>query len=163
MSSVRLRPTFSFRSDLTAKAAIENVRAAVSAQQDSVQGQFTDRHALISIIESKRHFWSPWLNVAASDIEQGCEILGRFSPHPGIWTGFMFAYFSLAVLSFFSVIFGLSQQLAGQSPWGYAVVPALLLIAIILWTASQTGQKLADSEMRSLKRIISECTNQSPS
>ena len=161
--SVRLRPTFSFRSDVTAKAAIENVRAAVTAHQDSVQGQFTDRHALISIVESRRHFWSPWLNLAASDIEQGCEISGRFSPHPTIWTAFMFAYFSLAVLSFFSVIIGLSQQLAGQMPWGYALLPAFLLLGLILWAASQTGQKLADSEMRELKTIIFDCTTHSPS
>jgi hypothetical protein len=138
-------------------AVLRDVREAVSANKELVNGQFTGRHALISIVDSKRHFWSPWLSLEVADDNQGCEISGRFSPHPSVWTAFIFAYLSLAVLSFFSVIFGMSQQLVGQTPWGYWLLLVFVVLGISLWSASQVGQKLADADMRKLKSIVSNC------
>lgn len=73
----------------------------------------------------------------------------------------MFTYLALAVLSFFSMIVGLSQQLAGELPWGYALIPVFLLMAVVPWIASQIGQNLADSEMAELRKMILECLSES--
>lgn len=66
----------------------------------------------------------------------------------------MFAYLSLAVLSFFSVIIGVSQQLSSQPAWGYGLIPIWFVIAICLWLVSQAGQKLAHDEMKRLRELL---------
>ena len=160
MSSVRLRPTFTLRTGKSKSVVIREIQNAIAENED-FRGQFAGRHVVVSIVESKRHFWSPWLNIEANDSDQGCEVMGRFSPHPNIWTAFMFSYLALAVLGFFAVIFGISQQLLGQTPWSYFFLPVLLLIGMLLWAASQTGQKLANSEMSELKMMIAGCLSDS--
>jgi len=141
---------------LTAQAASadpENDRCGI------YKGQFTGRHAMISIIESKRHFWSPWMNLEIRETDTGRHVFGRFSPHPSIWTGFMFAYLAIAAIVSFAAMFGLSQQLSGQPPWAYYIIPIGLIIATILWFAAKAGQNLANDEMQQMKASIEECLN----
>jgi hypothetical protein len=154
LATVRLRPTFSIPTHLESHLVIQRVKASVEAAPVEFTGQFTSHHAMVSIGESKRHFWSPWLNLDVRSNEAGRQVFGRFSPHPSIWTGFMFAYLSLAVLSFFSVIIGVSQQLSSQPAWGYGLIPIWFVIAICLWLVSQAGQKLAHDEMKRLRELL---------
>ena len=72
----------------------------------------------------------------------------------------MFSYLAIAVLLFFSLMLGVSQQLAAQLPWAYWLVPVWVGIAISLWIASQLGQKLALHEMRAMKTVIEEAVGQ---
>lgn len=154
MSNGKLRPTFSIPTQLSAKQMTERVRKAVVRQSDDLQGQFTTDHAVVSIIESKRHFWSPWLNLEVRSSEDEQIVFGRFSPHPSIWTGFMFTYLALGVAFFFSAIVGMTQQLLGTAPWGYGLLPVWIACAIGLWFASQAGQKLATYEMERMKESV---------
>ena len=124
---------------------------------DDFDGQFTRQHAMISIDESKRHFWSPWMHIEVRDGNPDRQIFGRFSPHPSIWTGFMFSYLSLVVLMFFSLMLGISQQMTGLAPWGYYLIPVLLLIAGVLWLVSKVGQGLARDEMQRMKESVEAC------
>ena len=68
-----------------------------------------------------------------------------------------FSYLAIAVLMFFAAIFGMSQQLSGQTAWAYYFIPCGILIATILWFASKTGQKLAHSEMVRMKVSVEQC------
>ena len=119
MTTIRLRPTFSIGLEDATDAVMNRIESAVKNQPEEIAGQFRAGHAMISIVESKRHFWSPWLHldIRDGDNESEKQLVGRFSPHPSIWTAFMFTYLSLAVLSFFSLVIGYSQQLAGQGSW----------------------------------------------
>lgn len=154
MSNGQLRPTFSIPTDLSAGKMVERVRATVADQREDLQGQFTNDHAIISIVESKRHFWSPWLNLEVRDCEESLIVFGRFSPHPSIWTGFMFTYLALGVLIFFSSIIGMAQQVIGTSAWGYGLVPIWIVCGIGLWLTSQAGQQLATEEMQRMKETV---------
>lgn len=69
----------------------------------------------------------------------------------------MFAFLGLACLTFFAAMFGVSQQLSGQSPWAYVFIPIGLLIAAVLWFISKAGQKLAYDEMERMHAKIEEC------
>jgi hypothetical protein len=159
MSTLKLRPTFSIRLTQDPNNVIADVRQAVVSNSDELFGRFTSGHAMISLVESKRHFWSPWLNLDVRDSDNGKLLHGRFSPHPSIWTGFMFAYLALAVFSFFSLILGLSQQMASESPWGYGLIPLWMSIALGLWLASQAGQRFAEEEMKMLRQVIEDVVN----
>lgn len=156
MSTLLLRPTFRLTSPSTEKATLERIQNAVNELDGVMSGQFKARHAVISISGSDRHFWSPWLNLQVQEEETGCEVFGRFSPHPSVWTAFAFSYIALGVLAFFSTIIGMSQQLAGQPPYAYYSLPVWGLIALVLWLAAQVGQKLANDQMIQMQQLVEE-------
>lgn len=157
MTTVRLRPTFSIPTNLNPTEVISRLREDLEANKvDELSGQFTKHHAIVSIAESIRHFWSPCLHLEVRELENGNEVFGRFSPHPAIWTGFMFAYLAIAVLIFFSCILGFSQLLAAQSCWAFWLIPLWMAIALGLWIASQIGQRFSAEEMREMKTIVVE-------
>ena len=71
----------------------------------------------------------------------------------------MFAFLAIACLTFFAAMFGVSQQLSGQSPWAYYAIPLCLLVAAVLWFVSKTGQTLAQAEMEQMRSKIEACLN----
>ena len=162
MSAVQMRPTFVLTSALDAAATMGRIRAVFGAGEQAGEGgryqaQYTGLHAMIAIHEADRHFWSPWLSVDVREDEDGAGgvvVAGRFSPHPSVWTAFMFIYLALAIVLFFATVLGLSQQLSGQSAWAYSVVPVCIAAAVGLWLFSRAGQKLAQDEMRRLQETL---------
>lgn len=150
-------PTFELETEKTAEEVLHCVREAVRESEGAFEAQFTEHHALINIDQTRRHFWSPWMNLEVRSTESKREVFVRFSPHPNIWTGFMFCYFAIAFLIFFATMFGMSQQLVKQTAWAYGLIPVGLVIALGLWSASQIGQKLAHAEMRQMKSAIQKC------
>ena len=111
MSTIRMRPTFSLETDLSEEEIVQRIQDTFSGNPDgqhssNFQGQFVSRHAMISITESMRHFWSPWMHLEIRDGDQQRQVFGRFSPHPSIWTGFMFSFLAIAVLIFLDCAVG---------------------------------------------------------
>ena len=159
MTNARLRPTFLIPTDLEAKEAIGRIRTAVDLNSNGLTGQFMSNHAMVSIVESNRHFWSPWLHLEIRELDTGCAVSGRFSPHASIWTGIVFAYLSLVVLIFFSIVMGTSQVLANLVPWGFWLLPVWIAVGGGIWVASQMGQRLAWDEMDLLKKIVGQAVN----
>lgn len=154
MSTVGLRPTFMLPWPFDATEAMRRVRHLVTTRPDELIAQVTEHHAMLAVPESKRHFWSPWLQLEVRTTDEGNFLFGRFSPHPSIWTGFAFSYLALGVLAFFSVILGLSQQFTQQLTWGYGLLVLWLAVAVTLWLVSQIGQRLSHSEMDALRALI---------
>ncbi len=162
MSTVQARPSFTLTTELSEQELKKCLRQAFAqpvagAGESAWQSRFQGNHAMISIDETKRHFWSPWLHLELGQVDGKHLVHGRFSPHPSIWTGFMFSWLALAVLVFFGGILGVSQQLSGQTPWGYYIIPVCLGLAFLLWIASRIGQRLADEEMHQMKSRLAEC------
>ena len=154
--SLRLRPTFSIPFQISESELFEHLQAAIESRTDEFKGQFKRGHGMISINETKRHFWSPWLHlhIIPPIDDQSPELFGRFSPHPSIWTAVMFSYMALCVIVFFLCVIGMSQSLANEYPWGFWGIPACLLVGATLWIVSQAGQRLAQDEMVMLKQLV---------
>lgn len=162
MSAVELRPTFLLNTKLSEEEASQRIRQSFAAVDQSTgpnyHGQFNGRHAMISIDETQRHFWSPWLHLEVRDDSPSQSVVaGRFSPHPSIWTAFMFSFFAIGCVTLFAGMFGVSQQMSGQSPWAYFVIPVGLIVALVLWFISKTGQKLAHAEMEQMRARVESC------
>ncbi len=158
-----LRPTFLLQTSLSPVQARNRVLDSVKEKSSDLSGQFTEDHALVSFVGTKSHFWSPWLHLEFRESDLGVQIFGRFSPHPSIWTAFIFAYFSLAAITFFSIIAGVAQTVASESPWGFLMIPLCGFVALALWLVSQTGQKFAQNEMQELKQlVVSSIASESP-
>ena len=155
---MQFRPTFSVELKSDPDEVLSRIRRSVLNEDDQFVGQFRSGHAMISIAESRRHFWSPWLHLDVRKSEQGINLIGRFSPHPTVWTAIIFANLGLSVLFFFSLVAGVSQQLADELAWGYYVAPVWLLIAGLLFVSAQVGQRLAHDEMESLKHLVTQHT-----
>lgn len=157
MSVAQMRPTFLLRARQNTTDVMQCVRLGLADSSHGYECQFTSHHVIVSLPPAERHFWSPWMNLEIREVEDTSEVFGRFSPHPSIWTAFMFSYLGIAVLIFFASMFGVSQQLAGQTPWAYFVIPCGLLIAAGLWFASKAGQRLAQVEMEQMRSVIEQC------
>ena len=157
MSVAQMRPTFLLRAPLTTAQLMHCIREHITDSSLDYDCQFATHHVIVSLRPAKRHFWSPWMNLEIREIGDGSEVFGRFSPHPSIWTAIMFSYLAIATVCFFAIMFGVSQQLAGQTPWAYLVIPIGLLISVGLWIASKAGQRLAFDEMQQMRSIVQNC------
>ncbi|MEL7498303.1 MAG: hypothetical protein AAFN77_11890 [Planctomycetota bacterium] len=157
LTTHRFQPTFSIETSLQSNQFVARLKHAVDEQSTEFMGRFTNDHALVAIVESDRHFWSPWLHLDVRRHESGNSVFGRFSPHPNIWTAFKFSYLGLLIATFFSFIGGWSQILAGESCWGFYLIPFWVVVGVLLWVASQVGQRLAIEEMERLKTLVQLC------
>jgi len=162
MKTAKFRPTFSFPTELTARQVIKLVKEDLQQNPELYHGQFASEYAIIGTAGKNRHFWSPWLQIEVREEEDSKQVFGRFTPHPNVWTGIVFINLVLACCLFFGTIIAVSQQMAGEPPWGYVSIPVCALIAVIVWLVAQAGQRLAESEMEELQSRIQRCLQHSP-
>lgn len=157
MTVARMRPTFLLETDLSSDEVVKCIRQSIANTTGQYRGRFAGTHAMISIDDSRRHFWSPWLHLEVRETDSVREVFGRFSPHPSIWTGFMLAYLAIATIMFFALMLAFSQLILKSAPWAFLALPIGLLVAGTLWFASQAGQKLAHDEMGDLRSMVEAC------
>lgn len=112
-------------------------------------------HLLLKIHPSKKHFWSPQLDISLEEIENQKTIVRCLvAPEAGVWTMFMFIYTITGFAAFIGLMLGMSQWSLERDLWGFYVALGSLVLGIVFYFIAQFGKKLADEEMRSLKKII---------
>ncbi len=130
------------------------------------QGQVFRKHAVLQVRESARHLWSPYLNIEIREEEDAVRLHGRFSPHPNVWTAFMAIYGLLLMIGLGGLVLGLAQMSLGSAPWGWALMPAAMVMAAFVYGAVFIGQGMSAEqmyEMRSfLDTAVMECASQAP-
>jgi len=157
-----IQPHFSILVDsANHQSVLSKIKKIIEKQPDKFEGQFTVEHALFSFNKRQRHFWSPWLHLEIRGKEATPELYGWFTPHPSVWTAFVFAYLVVGCLASLALITGLTQQLLKMNAWGYYGIPVMAVAAVVLWIVSRTGQKLAAEEMIQLKDFASKCVEES--
>lgn len=168
--SLKSRPTFAVDLNEPTGAVVARLHERLAAPDVEVRWARTPGgggkvgvggagdHLALTIAESRRHFFSPWLMVDLSATDAGTHIFARFSPHPSVWTGYAFAYMTLGSLGFFSLIFQYAQSVAGShagnAAWVSLVAPTAAVLAGLLWTSAQVGQRLAKAEMELLHATL---------
>ncbi|MFK8111617.1 MAG: hypothetical protein AB8B91_05430 [Rubripirellula sp.] len=150
-SPPKMQPTFKVDLPISAEDAIAKLRATIerSELRDHVvaAGMCLDYH----ISRREQRFWSPHLSVQISSFESGCQMFGRFSPRPEIWTMFMAIYGVLLIVMFAATIFGSVQLLLSHSPWAFLLIPLGVLLIAGLHLASLVGQGLSADQMDLLR------------
>jgi len=111
-------------------------------------------HFVLTVRESQQHFWSPWLNVEVRPRGDGDALVGRFSPHPSVWTGFAFAYLALVMVLLLSLSFSLALHLSGSAPWTLGIAGGTVVVMLLMWVASQLGQRWAHAQMDTLRAAL---------
>jgi hypothetical protein len=112
-------------------------------------------HLVITVLPAVRHFWSPWLTIEIEPRETRSNVSGLFSPHPSLWTGYMFGYLGLGIILMFSLIFaGAVAMTGGDSLWSLWVALGAAVCGIGMWWASVIGQRLASAQMDELRGAL---------
>ena len=106
MSIPRITPVFMLTVDGSVDQVCKRLRTLLHEETGAYDGSVAGNHMTLTIREGDRHFWSPWLHIELTEQDDTTHIRGRFTPHPNIWTGFAFSYFSLIVIVAFAVDLG---------------------------------------------------------
>lgn len=112
-------------------------------------------HVVITLPEAQRQFWSPWLTIEIEPVGAGAHVLAKFSPHPSVWTGFMFGYLALGLVAAVAATIGASALALGSAQswaWWFAGGAALAMLG--MWIASQIGQRLAHDQMAVMREEL---------
>ncbi len=125
------------------------------------EGTVLRGHAIVRIVPAHRHFWSPQLELDAQLPDPTDEyapaeprLLGRFAPHPHVWTLFMAIYGLIAIGGTAGAMWGLSQWTLGLSPWALWAVPAAIFLAAFVYGAVFIGQGLGAEQMYELRSVV---------
>lgn len=119
-----------------------------------MRGQVFRKHAVIEMRDGVRTFWSPYLNLEIEDEPDGAAIVGRFSPHPNVWTMFMGIYILLAFVALGGLSYGIVQYTLGQSPWALVVAPAAVALFGFVYGATLIGQGLGAEQMYMMRTLV---------
>lgn len=145
-----MRPTFTIEFPLPPHEAIERLGVLVNDRDHPIEGRIAGNHLMLVIPPTRRHFWSPWLNLEVQTCEAGSSVIGRFSPNPSVWTAFMLTYIALGTLVFFVAMFGVSQWMMGKPPNALPLALVPIGIGLVMYWASLIGQKIANEQMNEL-------------
>ena len=66
----------------------------------------------------------------------------------------MFSYLTLTVIALGGSLFGYSQWLVDESPWGFWLVPICAVLAASTLVFSRAGQSLAGEQMSELAAAV---------
>lgn len=135
---------------------VERIRANLARVRGSIVVTFIGDTIELVPHPSEVHSWSPQLRLDLSDDAAGTRIRGRFAPHPHVWS----LYLAIHALGAFGTVgaamFGISQWLAGESPWALWALPIAPVLAALVWALAFVGQGLGSEQMYALRRFIDE-------
>lgn len=149
-----MRPTFEFPVEgMEFGGLSDRVDEAYHAASLQVHAVRAGSHFLVSIVESERRLWSPWLHL---DVRPGVTaespdtIFGRFAPAPSVWTGVALAILAISSIGAGGAIFAYSQWIAGQRPLALWIVPLSLIALVCVVVAAKVGQSAGRDQMDQL-------------
>lgn len=119
-------------------------------------GLSVERRAELFVPEEERSTWSPWLSVRAVASGGGTELVGRFAPHPNVWTVYRICAGILAAVALVGGGLGWAQWSIGRPPWGLVALPVSAALGFALYLASLVGQRLSAHQMDQLRDCLEE-------
>lgn len=149
-----MRPRFELQLPVERERWLDALRALLDGETESLRGQVFRKHAVVQMRDTKRTFWSPYLNLEIEDEPDGSAIRGRFSPHPNVWTMFMGVYILIAIAGLAGFSYGIVQWTLGQPPWAFVVAPAALAVFGFVYGATLIGQGLGAEQMYVMRSLV---------
>jgi len=160
----RMRPRITVEVKCSADQVMTALRSRVEQSDRRIEGKFSQRHGVLTVPEAERQFWSTQLGITVEEARLGDDgsgpptrVLGVFSPHPEIWTAFVFAIGTLSVIGVFATMYGVVQLMMGHVPWALLAPLLAALLGGLVYTSTLVGQGLAAGEMYLLRTHLDEC------
>lgn len=156
---LRARPRFELISPLAPEALREAVAQALARDRE-IEGLVvnSDRIELVPRPGAQR-LWSPQLTCDVEAVGAGARLRCRFGPHPHVWTMYLAMHGVGAMATLGAGIYGLSQHLAGQTPWALWALLAAPLMAAVVWALAFIGQNLGSEQMYALRRLLEDAAS----
>jgi len=158
MSSFRIRPRFKQVFD-TSQKDIEQLLCDALENEKAVVFSHLEGHIYIKVHPSERHFWSPQLHLSFEEEDGKVTVRGLYGPNPTLWSVFFFGYVGIGILAMFLGMWGFSLWSLGKNASILWSVPALGLVGLLLYLASQAGQKLGAQQMFDIHHIYEKTVN----
>jgi len=152
MSSFRIRPRFK-QVFSTSQNDIEELICTSLEQEKNFVFNHLEGHIYVRIHPSERHFWSPQLHLSFEEDSDNVVVRGLYGPNPTLWSVFFMGYVVIAILFLFLGMWGFSLWSLGKEASILWALPVLGLLALILYLASQTGQKLGAQQMYDIHHL----------
>lgn len=150
-----MRPPFSLTIPLSRDEAVQRLSEGFAAADCPCQGATSSGHVSVIVCDRERRMFSPTLDLEVSEGEAGsAELVGRFGPHPNVWTLYIFAYSALGFVTTCGVIFAMAQATLGNPPWTLLVIPCAAVVAVGLYASAFVGQRMASDQMALLETFL---------
>jgi hypothetical protein len=170
------RPSFTLDVDASSTDTIERLAAGLTATKFVLRrtrppggGMDASRRdtdqLVLTVPANARHFWSPWLTIEVEPrAPTSARVSAMFSPHPSVWTGYLFGYLALAVVLLFSLIYAAAIAMSGDggAPWSLWIGGGAIVAMLGMWYASVVGQRLARAQMDALQGALAEVLAHAP-
>lgn len=155
MTSIRIRPRFTLLTNYTPEELFGMIKKHLEESKTNCYAESLHKSFIVlKINKEEQHFWSPQLTLSIDKSEEGSSIRGLYTPKPTIWSMFIFFYTGIGVCILFGGLYGLARlSLNLEAPVLWAV-PALLLLALLLYIVAQIGQKLGAQQMFNLHHFV---------
>ena len=150
----RMRPRFRIPVSGDGSAVLERLRGHLEAPESALSGQVVRDHAYLQLPSERRSLLSPFLNLELADGPEGTQLVGRFSPAPNVWTGFMAIYVFLALTGLAGLMFGCAQTTVDEFAWGFIALPVSVGLMAFVYGAAVIGQGLTADEMYELRAFV---------
>ena len=112
----RMRPRFTLEVGCPAEHVMEALHGAADEPAPDIESRLSERHGVLTLPEAERQFWSTQLGLTVVDAEvaddgvrRATRIHGVFSPHPEIWTAYVFTIGTLTVIGVFGPTMGFTR------------------------------------------------------
>jgi hypothetical protein len=153
MIRLRMRPRFKRVLSISPDQVLRLLSDALESTR-VVSGRVYRRSAVFKVPAEVRHFWSPQLHLAVESHDGEAEIVGRFSPHPTVWSFFIALYVAIAFGGTMGVTFGFSQWTLGTNPYALWAGPVAITLAVLVYVAARVGQHLGRDQMNLLFEFL---------
>lgn len=150
----RMRPEFRIPVTGDGSTVLEQLHRQLEAPSAALTGQVVRDHAFLQMPQERSSLLSPFLNLELRGAAGGTVLVGRFSPAPNVWTGFMALYIFLALCGLAGLILGWAQTWVDEFPWGFIVFPVSLGLIAFVYGAAVIGQGLTADEMYELRAFV---------
>lgn len=157
MGAPRLKPRFELATQLSAREIDERLRAHLEDVHDTLAATFIGTRVEIVPHHSTVRFWSPQLTLDIDEREEhagATRIRAKFGPHPHVWSMYLAIHAVGAFGTLGAAMFGISQHLAGESPWALWALPISPLLAGLVWAMAFVAQSLGAEQMYMLRKFV---------
>ena len=157
MTDIRLRPRFETRASCSPRQLLAAIKFELDENQSeaAVHGAVFKTSAVLRIPASRRHYWSPELQVGVEPAADNTAVVrGLFGPRPAVWSMFIALYVFVAFSGTMGGMFGLSQLILGQNAFALWSVPAAVVAAILIYFVGRSGRALGSEQMHELRTFL---------
>ncbi|GAB5520914.1 MAG: hypothetical protein RhofKO_31650 [Rhodothermales bacterium] len=153
---IRLRPRFERITPHTPSEVLTQLRAALDAPNAPCYGNIFGDHAVLHVLHTDEHIWSPFLSLDVACHPEGTRVRGIFGPKPAVWSLFVAAYAICLFGALFAAAFAYAQSSLGQPAWALSGIALAGVGALVTWGFARYGQHLGREQMILLRRFLDE-------